>query len=60
MKHNPLTKKSPNRKIKMIITETQLKKLAQNVIQLHEQKEIINSILVKKLIKKYKRYYHKH
>jgi len=60
MKLNPLTKKSPNRKIKMIITETQLKKLAQNVIQLHEQKEIINSILVKKLIKKYKRYYHKH
>ena len=51
MKLNPLNKKSPNHKIKMIITETQLKKLAQNVIQLQEQKEIINSILVKKLVK---------
>jgi hypothetical protein len=51
MRINPLTKKSPKRKIKMIITETQLKKLAQNVIQLQEQKEIINSILVKKLVK---------
>jgi len=47
MKINPLTKKSPNRKIKMIITETQLKKLAQNVIQLQEQKEIANTYLVK-------------
>ena len=47
MKINPLTKKSPNRKIKMIITETQLKKLAQNVIQLQEQKEIANTYLIK-------------
>jgi hypothetical protein len=47
MKLNPLTKKSTSRKIKMIITETQLKKLAQNVIQLQEQKEIVNTYLVK-------------
>ena len=56
MKLNPLTKKSPNHKIKIIITETQLKKLAQNVIQLQEQKEIINMILAKKLLKKCKKY----
>jgi hypothetical protein len=47
MKLNPLTKKSTNRKIKMIITETQLKKLAQNVILLQEQKEIVSTYLVK-------------
>ncbi|MEY2921559.1 MAG: hypothetical protein RL108_168 [Bacteroidota bacterium] len=47
MKLDPLTKKSPNRKIKIIITETQLKKLAQHVIQLQEQKEIVNTYLVK-------------
>ena len=52
MKLNTLTKKRSNRKFKMMITETQLKKLAQNVIQLQEQKEIINSILVKKILKK--------
>jgi hypothetical protein len=49
MKLNPLTKKSPNRKFKMIITETQLKKLAQNVIQLQEQKEIVDGYLVIKI-----------
>jgi hypothetical protein len=59
MKLNPLTKKSPNRKIKIIITETQLKKLAQNVIQLQEQKEIVNTILVKNYLKKCKEYINK-
>jgi hypothetical protein len=59
MKLNPLNKKSPNHKIKMIITESQLKILTQNVIQLQEQKEIINTILVKKLLKKCKEYINK-
>jgi hypothetical protein len=36
MKTNPLTKKSPSRKIKMIITEKQFKKLTQNVAILLE------------------------
>lgn len=52
MKLIPMTNEPSNRKIKMIITETQFKKLAQNVIQLQERKEIINTILVKKLLKR--------
>ncbi len=59
MKLIPMTNEASNRKIKMIITETQFKKLAQNVIQLQERKEIINTILVKNYLKDYKGYIHK-
>ncbi len=59
MKLIHMTNEASNRKIKMIITETQFKKLAQNVIQLQERKEIINTILVKNYLKDYKGYIHK-
>ena len=47
MKLNPLTKKSPNRKIKIIITEKQFKKLSQNVailLELHIPSKLSHSI----------------
>jgi hypothetical protein len=47
MKLNPLNKKSPNRKIKMIITEKQFKKLTQNIailLELHIPSKISHSI----------------
>lgn len=49
MKLIPLKNESSNRKIKMIITETQFKKLAQNIIQLQEQNAIMNTYLVKRI-----------
>ena len=47
MKLVPLTKENPKRKIKMIITETQLRALASNVLILQEQKQIKNTHLIK-------------
>ena len=47
MKNKQLANEGKNRKIKMIITEAQFKKLAQNVLHLQEQKEIVNTYLVK-------------
>lgn len=49
MKLRPLTNEGSNHKIKMIITENQFKKLAQNVLHLQEQKEIVNTYLVKRI-----------
>lgn len=49
MKLRPLTNEGSNRKIKMIITENQFKKLAQNVLHLQEQKKIVDTYLVKRI-----------
>lgn len=49
MKLRPLTIEGSNRKIKMIITENQFKKLAQNVLHLQEQKKIVDTYLVKRI-----------
>ncbi len=49
MKVKPHTNEGSNRKIKMIITENQFKKLAQNVLHLQEQKKIVNTYLVKRI-----------
>ena len=47
MKLVPLTNENPTRKMKMIITETQLRALANNVLILQEQKQIKNTHLIK-------------
>jgi hypothetical protein len=49
MKLIPLKNENVNRKLKMIITETQFKRLAQYIIQLHEQNVIMNTYLVKRI-----------
>ena len=49
MKVKPVKNDISTRKIKMMITEAQFKKLAQNVLHLQEQKEIVNTYLVKRI-----------
>ena len=47
MKLRSLVQDSPNRKLKMIISEAQFKALANNVLTLQEEKQIKNSHLIK-------------
>jgi hypothetical protein len=47
MKLRTLVQDSPNRKLKMIISETQFRALANNVITLQEGKQIKNTRLIK-------------
>ena len=47
MKLRTLIEEKPKRKLKMIVTETQFRRLAENVIQLQEQKQIKNTYLIK-------------
>ncbi len=47
MKLRALIEEKPKRKLKMIVTETQFRTLAENVIQLQEQKQIKNTYLIK-------------
>ena len=48
MKLRTLIEEKPKRKLKMIVTETQFRSLAENVIQLQEQKQIKNTYLIKR------------
>jgi len=48
MKLRTLIEEKPKRKLKMIVTETQFRTLAENVIQLQEQKQIKNTYLIKR------------
>ena len=45
----PVKNEISTRRIKMMITEAQFKNLAQNVLHLQEQKEIVNTYLVKRI-----------
>jgi hypothetical protein len=47
MKLRTLVQDSPNRKLKMIISETQFRALANNVLTLQEEKQIKNTHLIK-------------
>jgi hypothetical protein len=47
MKLRTLVQDSPNRKLKMIISETQFRSLANNVMTLQEEKQIKNTRLIK-------------
>jgi hypothetical protein len=47
MKLSSLVNEKMNRKIRLLITEAQFKNLANNVLQLQEQKQISNTHLVK-------------
>ena len=47
MKLVPLTNENPTRKMKMIITETQFRALANNVLILQEEKQLKNTHLIK-------------
>ena len=47
MKLVPLTNENPTRKMKMIITETQFRSLANNVLILQEEKQLKNTHLIK-------------
>jgi hypothetical protein len=47
MKLLPLTNENPTRKMKMIITETQFRALANNVLILQEEKQLKNTHLIK-------------
>jgi len=47
MKLRTLVQDSPNRKLKMIISETQFRTLANNVLTLQEEKQIKNTHLIK-------------
>lgn len=47
MKLKTLAQNNPNKKLKMIITENQLRALAKNVLNLQEQKHITNTHLIK-------------
>ena len=47
MKLRPLVNEKTNRKIRLLITEAQFKNLANNVLQLQEQKQIRNTHLIK-------------
>jgi len=48
MKLRTLIEEKPKRILKMIVTETQFRSLAENVIQLQEQKQIKNTYLIKR------------
>ena len=48
MKLVPLAHENPTRKMKMIITETQFRSLANNVLILQEEKKLKNTHLIKK------------
>lgn len=47
MKFRTLAQNNQNKKLKMIITENQFRVLAQNVLYLQEQKQIMNTHLIK-------------
>ena len=47
MKLRSLINENTNRKIRLLITEAQFKNLANNVLQLQEQKQIRNTHLIK-------------
>ncbi len=47
MKLRTLVQDSPNRKLKMIISEAQFRALANNVLTLQEEKQIKNTHLIK-------------
>ena len=47
MKLRTLVQDSPNRKLKMIISEAQFRTLANNVLTLQEEKQIKNTHLIK-------------
>ena len=47
MKLRSLVNENTNRKIRLLITEAQFKNLANNVLQLQEQKQISNTHLIK-------------
>lgn len=47
MKLRSLVNENTNKKIRLLITETQFKNLAKNVLQLQEQKQLCNSNLIK-------------
>ena len=47
MKLRSLVNENTNKKILLLITETQFKNLAKNVLQLQEQKQLSNSNLIK-------------
>jgi len=47
MKLRTLVQDSPNRKLKMIISETQFRALANNILTLQEEKQIKNTRLIK-------------
>ena len=47
MKLRTLVQDSPNRKLKMIISETQFRALANNVLTLQEEKQIKKTHLIK-------------
>ncbi len=47
MKLRSLVNENRNKKIRLLITETQFKNLAKNVLQLQEQKQLSNSNLIK-------------
>ena len=47
MKLRSLVNENTNRKIRLLITEAQFKNLANNVLQLQEQKQIRNTHLIK-------------
>ena len=51
MKLRTLVQDSPNRKLKMIISETQFRALANNVLTLQEEKQIKNTHLIKTNVK---------
>jgi len=47
MKLRSLVNENTNRKIRLLITEAQFKNLANNVLQIQEQKQISNTHLIK-------------
>ena len=47
MKLRSLINENKNRKIRLLITESQFRTLAQNVLSLQEQKQIRNTYLIK-------------
>ena len=47
MKLRSLINENTNRKIRLLITEAQFKNLANNVLQLQEQKQIRNTHMIK-------------
>ena len=47
MKLVPLANENPTKKMKMIITETQFRSLANNVLILQEEKQLKNTHLIK-------------
>jgi hypothetical protein len=47
MKLSTLVNENTNRKIRLLITESQYKNLANSVLQLQEQKQISNTHLIK-------------